>query len=409
MAGKDQFSATDYGYRLYGPVPAKPKHDIIIPGARARLIRFFLSMNVIIIALWQLKNPFRAFRVLITLQDMRKKVHGLPSVNRYARSQRKFFWSENIPGWPSRAFNSHIKTEIMRALGSNPENTALQSVIWAISSCCPLKCDHCCEWDNLTPHENLSHDDLHTIIIKLQKLGLHHIQLSGGEPLARFDDLLGILEAGEKGIDFWILTSGFGLTLEKAWLLKKAGLVGANISLDHWEERIHNRFRNNDKSFYWARQAAINCRTADILISLSLCATRTFISEENLTKYCALAKEWGAGFIRIIEPRETGKFANKDVMLKDEQIRLLRNFYLQVNTWPSYRDYPIIMYPGFHHRRVGCFGAGDRYFYIDSKGDIHACPFCRASAGNAIEDPLIPAIKILRSTGCHDFMNRIPE
>ena len=292
----------------------------------------------------------------------------------------------------------------MRVIIGNSGNASLQSVIWAISSRCQLKCDHCCEGDNLTSHEYLSPADLQTILVKLQKIGLHHIQLSGGEPLARFDDLLRMLESAKKDIDFWILTSGFGLTLEKAWLLKRAGLVGANISLDHWDERIHNTFRNNDKSFYWARQATINCRRADIMVSLSLCARKTFVSEENLMKYCALAKDWGAGFIRIIEPRNTGYYVNQDVILNNDHIRLLRSFYLQVNSLPTYRHYPIIMYTGFHQRKVGCFGAGDRYFYIDSKGDIHACPFCRDSIGNALHDPLIPAINILKSKGCHDFV-----
>jgi MoaA/NifB/PqqE/SkfB family radical SAM enzyme len=139
------------------------------------------------------------------------------------------------------------------------------------------------------------------------------------------------------------------------------------------------------------------------MISLSVCATRSFISEENLWKYLRLAKEFGAGFIRIIEPRTTGNYTGKDVALTDEQRAILNNFYLRVNSYAAFRNFPIIMYPGYHQRLAGCFGAGDRYLYIDPKGDIHACPFCRGKAGNAVWNPLIPAIMNLRKSGCHEF------
>jgi MoaA/NifB/PqqE/SkfB family radical SAM enzyme len=131
----------------------------------------------------------------------------------------------------------------------------MQTVIWAISNCCPLKCSHCCEWINLADFEYLSKNDLLVILNKLIRQGLYHIQLSGGEPLTRFDDLIWLLNIPEKGIDFWILTSGYGFTHEKALLLKKAGLTGANISLDHWDENAHNEFRHNNRSFLGQKAA----------------------------------------------------------------------------------------------------------------------------------------------------------
>ncbi len=61
------------------------------------------------------------------------------------------------------------------------------------------------------------------------------------------------------------------------------------------------------------------------------------------------------------------------------------------------------MFPGFGQRQVGCLGAGNRYMYIDSKGDIHACPFCQGAAGNALNDSLEEAIARLKKNGCHMF------
>ncbi len=179
-----------------------------------------------------------------------------------------------------------------------------------------------------------------------------------------------------------------------------AGLTGASISLDHWDEHLHNRFRNNEQSYSRVRLAVNSCHEAGILVTLSVCATREFTTPENLRQYYDLAKAWGAAFIKILEPRQTGRFQDKEVTLGQEQIELLMNFYLQSYTHKQYNHHPLVLYPGFDHRRAGCLGAGNRYLYIDSKGEIHACPFCHGSVGNALHMSLDEATQRLKEKGC---------
>jgi MoaA/NifB/PqqE/SkfB family radical SAM enzyme len=382
-------------------------HSPVISGMRAKIIGMCFLLNIFLFATWQLKNPFKVFEILRRFKTKRKKLHGFSWITKYVKSQNRYFFSENIPGWPSNAFNTYLKGEISRATRKPEEVCALQTIIFAVSSRCPFKCSHCLEWNNLASHENLSVEDLKIILNKIGDLGLRHVQLSGGEPLERFDDLLTVLNSARKDIDFWLATSGFNLTPEKAFLLKKAGIVGAIISLDHWDENFHNEFRNNNKAFYWAREAVLNCGNVGMLTSLSLCATKTFISDENLRQYLNLAKEWGACFIRILEPREAGHFKGQDIMLKAEHISVLEDFFKRVNFSAQYRHFPIIMYPAYHQRKIGCFGAGNSYLYIDSMGDIHACPFCQRKAGNAKHDPLIPVIARLKRMGCQEYKMNI--
>ena len=382
-------------------------HSPVISGIRAKIIGICFLLNIFIFATWQLKNPFKVYLILERFKSKRKRLHGYAWITKYIKSQKRYFFSENIPGWPSKAFNTYLKGEIERATRKPEEVCALQTIIFAITSRCPLKCIHCLEWNNLASHENLSVEDLKIILNKIWALGLRHVQLSGGEPLTRFDDLLSVLNSARKDTDFWLVTSGFNLTPDKAFLLKKAGLVGAIISLDHWDENAHNEFRNNTKAFYWAREAAINCRNVGLVTSLSLCATRAFTSTENLWKYINLALEWGACFIRILEPREAGNFKGQEIKLKDEHIAILEDFFQRVNFSAQYRNFPIIMYPAYHQRKLGCFGAGNSYLYIDSKGDIHACPFCQSKAGNAKYDPLISAIARLKRMGCQEYKMNI--
>ena len=349
------------------------------------------------------QNAFKALSLLNRMLKRRRAILDSPKGGRYVHSQGRYFWESDAPGWPSAAFDKYIDNELGRYLLDRPEGIHLQTVIFAITSRCSLKCKHCFEWDNLDAGEHLSPGDLEIIMDKILEQGIRHVQLSGGEPLIRFQDLLHLTEKYGREMDIWILTSGFGLTAEKAEALKKAGLTGANISLDHWERSKHNDFRNHQQSFHWAREAASNCRQAGLAVSLSLCATRSFVSQENLDKYLALSKEWQVDFIRILEPRPAGRLTGQEVELTKPETDLLDSFYLNTNSNPVHLRYPIVSYPGYYQRRTGCFGAGDRYLYIDSRGNFHACPFCLGEKGNALRDSFETAIAAMREQGCHVF------
>lgn len=348
-------------------------------------------------------NPLRALSLLARMLKRRRAILDSPKGSRYVHSQGRYFWESDAPGWPSAAFDKYIDNELGRYLPDRPEGIPLQTVIFAITSRCPLQCRHCYEWDNLVAGEHLSPADLVTIMDKIRGQGIRHVQLSGGEPLIRFDDLLHLTNRYGRDMDIWILTSGFGLTAEKAEALSKAGLTGANISLDHWDPVQHNTFRNHQQSFYWAKEAAANCRRAGLAVSLSLCATRSFVTQENLDRYLALSKEWQVDFIRILEPRQAGRFIGQEVELTKPETDLLDSFYINTNSGSARLLHPIVSYPGYYQRRTGCFGAGDRYLYIDSRGDFHACPFCLGKKGNALKDSFETAIAAMKQQGCHAF------
>ena len=126
--------------------------------------------------------------------------------------------------------------------------------------------------------------------------------------------------------------------------------------------------------------------------------------------YADFAKSLGVSFIQILEPKAVGHYKDKDVLLTKEHEAILTKFYLQMNYEKKYSGYPIITYHGYHQRQIGCFGSGNRNLYVDTDGDIHACPFCRQKMGNVLSDDLSASIENLQAAGCRDFqpasMNR---
>jgi MoaA/NifB/PqqE/SkfB family radical SAM enzyme len=386
----------------------KNNSENIIAGYQAKLVRISMVINILFLIVKILKNPFTGIKTLKRLQKKRGTVQGLQGFKKYIRSGHRYFFSENVPGWPSAAFNGFFRAEMSRAIDQK-KRPPLSTVIFAITSRCRLGCLHCYEWDNISGKDKLTYENLKEIIAKIKEYGVNHIQLSGGEPMERFNDLADLIRFSQESTDMWMLTSGFGLTPEKARELRNAGLTGADISLDHWNEDEHNKSRNSTKSFYWAREAVRNCTKESIATTLSLCAFRSFVTRDNLIKYADLAREWGVGFIRILEPREAGRYKGKDITLGKERTDLLEAFFRDFNTSDKFIDYPIVTYPAYNQRRMGCFGAGNRYLYINSKGEIHACPFCQNSAGNAIHVKIEDAVSVLRSYGCQKYELNLTE
>jgi MoaA/NifB/PqqE/SkfB family radical SAM enzyme len=92
-----------------------------------------------------------------------------------------------------------------------------------------------------------------------------------------------------------------------------------------------------------------------------------------------------------------------DISLSDEQLELIKEIYLEYNSSPLFADYPLIHYLGYHQRKAGCFGAGNRFFYIDTEGDAHICPYCTNKIGSARHLSADQMIDLLEQQKCHQF------
>jgi MoaA/NifB/PqqE/SkfB family radical SAM enzyme len=383
---------------------------VLITGRRARWIRSKLHLYIIARALKLYINPIRAFSELRSLISLRSKVHASIRISKFIRSGKRYFWNADYCGYPSENLKDLLKNEFYRNSKLKKPGfkkpVHLQTLIWGITNRCPLSCSHCYEWDNIAQTDSLDMAKLKDILGIFKTNGIRHIQFSGGEPMVRFNELVELVKEASTSMDCWLLTSGFSLTFKKACALQEAGLIGAHISLDHWEAKSHNAFRNNEKSYLMVIDAVRNCLDAGIMVGLSLCATREFVTKDNLMKYATLAKNTGVNFIRILEPRAVGKLANQQVGLDKQQVELLSGFAIRLNTHPQYKDFPIVTFFGYHQRKMGCFGAGNRYVYVDPNGDLHACPFCRGRMGNVLEEPFNTILERVKSAGCHLFEAR---
>lgn len=392
-------------HRVQQDLVTKPfvRTQNIISGFRKEIVEFLIRIEVAILVIRYFRNPFTWYKIIKSMDPHRKNVLGDRRIEKIVHVDGKYYWGLFLPGWPSKTFHQFLKTEINRRYPLPARTNRFTNIFMAITNKCPLACEHCYEWDSLNKRVHLSVSEIKSIVNKFQDKGVSQIHLSGGEPIVRMNDVIEVLNSARKDSEFWILTSGFHLTYEKASTLKTAGLTGIMISLDHFEPEAHNLFRGFKDSFYWAEEAVRNSIAAKLVTSLSVCVTKSFVYESNLMKYMELAKKMGVSFVQILEPRATGHYKNQDVGLTPEHEKILEAFYLKMNYEEKYREFPPICYHGYHQRRMGCLAAGNRSLYVDTVGDLHACPFCQKKTGSALSDDLDSAIGQLQNAGCHKF------
>ena len=205
----------------------------IVSGIHKYLIERIIWMHLFLIALKLLKSPKKVMTSLLKLENMRRSYMGDHSLKRIIKVDQKYSWHPNIPAWPSKAFTFFHENELNKIFPFRQNRGELNTLILSITKKCPLDCEHCFEWDVMHKKEVLSLADLKRIIKNQQDKGLASIEFSGGEPLNRFQDLIKLVAFAAQNSETWVLTSGYGLTEEKALALKTAGLRGITVSLDH--------------------------------------------------------------------------------------------------------------------------------------------------------------------------------
>lgn len=378
----------------------RPAPASVRTGWRPRVIRARIWARVVRVALRCYPGPWAAARALRAYVARLQAVRPTLPVAKYVHAADRWFFAFDVPGFPSRAFDRFVEGELDRATPFRPGPPSLHTAIVAVTRRCPLRCQHCSDWQVLNGPEVLSVDDLRSLAAALRDRGLSHLQLSGGEPLQRLDAVEAVAREVAADVETWVLTSGHGLVPGVAARLRRAGVAGVHVSLDDWRPAAHDAFRGVPGTFERATAAVRNARAAGLGACLNLTARREFVTPENLDRYAALARDLGVGFIQVLEPRAVGRWESADVELRPPERALLERFQRALTRERS--DMPIVAYAGELQRRLGCSGAADRYLFVDALGGVHACPFCRGAVAR-LGDGLDLALERLAARGCHAF------
>ena len=120
----------------------------------------------------------------------------------------------------------------MAEMQGSPGVAAPFGLLAELTHRCPLHCPYCSNPLELTARsDELGTHQWHEVFAQARELGVVQIHLSGGEPLARPDLPELAVQAREMGAYVNLVTSGVGLTPERASLLAERGVDHVQLSL----------------------------------------------------------------------------------------------------------------------------------------------------------------------------------
>ncbi len=170
------------------------------------------------------------------------------------------------PAVMTRVVRGYFRTAVLR-------RDTLRSIELAITYACQAKCRKCYAAKlNDGKRRYLTVEQIRGIIDQAMRLGLIHVNLTGGEPSLR-KDLLEVVKACRPDrLVVSMVTNTLALSRERMRELKEAGLNTIQISLDSAERRIHDQSRGvpgcYDKALAaaaWAREFGINLCFSTVL------------------------------------------------------------------------------------------------------------------------------------------------
>src|SRR5258708_5729294 len=146
--------------------------------------------------------------------------------------------------------------QVMQASALNATNGAPLWLLAELTYRCPLHCVYCYNpVDFALTERELATDDWVRVLREARALGSVQCGFSGGEPMMREDLEVLVAEAHRLGYYTNLLTSGVGLTEERAARLKEAGLDHIQLSFQD-STREMNDFLSHTKTFELKQRVA---------------------------------------------------------------------------------------------------------------------------------------------------------
>ncbi len=178
--------------------------------------------------------------------------------------------------------------------------TTIGPPLWLLAEVtykCPLHCVFCYNpVDYATQPAELSTDDWLRVLREGREMGAVQLGLSGGEPLLRDDLEVIVAEARRLGYYSNLLTSGVGLTAERAAALKAAGLDHVQLSFQD-STREMNDFLSHTKTFELKNRVAKIIKDQGWPMVMNVVIHRLNI--DHIGRIIELAAELGAEYIEL--------------------------------------------------------------------------------------------------------------
>ncbi len=240
---------------------------------------------------------------------------------------------------------------------------------------CPLHCPYCSNPAQYPTGEDLTTSEWRRVFHEASQLGVLHLGLSGGEPLARKDLAALVAAAREAGLYSNLITSAVGLDQKRLAGLRDAGLDSIQISLQADEAEPADAIAGTT-AHRRKLEAARLVNESGLPLSLNVVLHRGNI--DRLEQILILAESLGAVRLELanVQYYGWGHLNQAQLMPTRAQIEAAARIAAGAKQRLAGRTDVIYVLPDYYETRPKpCMqGWGRRYLTVNPVGGVLPCP-----------------------------------
>ena len=263
------------------------------------------------------------------------------------------------------------------------------NVPWAIlldpTSACNLSCTGCwaSEYGNKL---NLSFDEIDSIITQGKEIGIFMYIYTGGEPLARKNDIIELCKKHNDCV-FLAFTNATLIDEEFAKQIREVKNFVPAISIEGDKEATDSR--RGDGTYEKVVHAMEILRRYKVPFGASTCYTSANYESITDDEYFDRLISFGAKFAWFFHYMPIGNDAVPELLLNPEQRETV---YRKIRDVRNRKSIFLIDFQNDGEYIGGCIAGGRDYFHINPNGDVEPCVFIHYSDSNIREKTLIECL-----------------
>lgn len=252
----------------------------------------------------------------------------------------------------------------------------------AVNKACQCDCTHCSAvFYNKSVKKELSDEELLRAMNEAVEMSVTQLILLGGEPLLKksLPKIIGQVPPDKATVI--LFTNGEFLTPEKCRELKNCGLMGAFVSLDSSDGRLHDQWRRRQGLFAKALKGLENLKNAGLVAGISSHLSAQNMKEDAFESMMDLGKKTGVDEITFFDAIPSGQWLKETSCLLSPSDRM--EISKLVRQYRKLDDYPGLSVQSTMTSDCGsafCFAANTQ-FYLTAFGEMCPCDFTPLTIG----------------------------
>ncbi len=263
------------------------------------------------------------------------------------------------------------------------------NILFDPTSACNRNCKGC--WSAEYGHkQNLTLDEMQSIVTQGKELGCHFYWLTGGEPLIKKKEVLEICR-NNKDCIFLIFTNATLVDEEFCRDMNECGNITLALSLEGSEESTD--WRRGEGSYATTVKAMDLLKKNKCIFGVSVCYTSKNLPVVTSDEFVDMIIGKGAKFMLNFNYMPVGHGADVSLIPTPEQRKELYMWNKKMRNGKTGKPIFIMDFQNDGEYVGGCIAGGRNYFHINSAGDIEPCVFIHYSDSNIRTHTLLEALQ----------------